>query len=636
MLTDHDSLRHMLTSTLDPTGRMARWLEWTQEFDLHIKYIPGKSNVVADALSRVNVATLTVAKPDSSLLDAFKGCYSTDPEARKALQALAANRETEYVVVGGLLYKKGGRKHTGLRLYVPKGRHLRKIVLAECHDSLYSGHMGREKTLDRVKQLFYWPGMDRTVEEYVRTCPTCMLDKPRNDKRLGLLSPMPVPSHPWQYMGIDLITCLPDTERGHNAILTCVCPLTKMAVLTCTNVNVDAEGVARLVRDNVVKRFGMPKVVISDRDPRWTSTYWRTLLNLLGSKANMSTAFHPETDGQTERVNRVVEEVLRHHVSYEQTDWDTLVPMVEFAINTAKHASTGYTPFFLNHGREAQTPASFIQGVTTELVSSSSNAAAEQFVQQAHTALERAKESLQSAKERQARYANEHRKEWQFQRGDKVKLSNKNLSRGSADGVRKLDHLWSGPFTVTEQVGTSSYRIAVPHDWRVHDVFHISQLAPYHEAAEFGDRPIPRAIRYTSEAIQKDWYAIEKFVDVEKTGRAQRFKVHWKGYPHSEDSWEKAVHLKRDLGAETFYSFVEKFEKETGKTVATRRKPKSDPPTQPKPSKPAAPLAEPTRRSSRIAARQTASLGSILVFHGSLLQPAVLGSLSAQLTAQYS
>lgn len=609
ILTDHDSLQYMLKQRLDVTGRMARWLEWTQEFALTIKYIPGKSNVVADALSRVNLATVSVAKADPSLLAAIQECYKQDPTAQEALRNIEAGIACPFVLVGDLLYYMGGRKRKfrgTLRLYIPSGQGIRQKIIAELHDSTYCGHLGRDKTLERVKSTFWWEPLDKAVREYVRTCPTCQAGKPRSGKMLGLLNPLPVPSHPWQYMGMDLITGLPQTPQGHSAILTTVDPLTKMVILIATTNEVTSEGVAQLIADHVFKRVGMPTVLISDRDPRFTSTFWRTFTRLLGSKANMSTAYHPQTDGQTERVNRVVEEVLRHHVDAEQTNWDELLPMVEFAINTAVHRSTGYTPFYLNHGREAVTPASFIHGLTTELVGNSSNDHAEHFVRRAQEALTRAKENLIQAQEHARKYADRYRQECHFERGDKVWLSTQNLSRGDMPGVRKLDQEWVGPFLITEKVGTVSYRLGIPHDWRIHDVFHISLLKPYLESTEYTDRMVPVATRY-SPSEETKWYVIDKLVAVEGTDRKQRYKVRWKGYDEADDTWERTTHLRRDLGVSTFNELVSQLK--GNKATSAAAKPPAPRATQPKA---AAAAPEPTRRSNRLAERR-ASLGTIMV-----------------------
>lgn len=613
VLTDHDSLQYLQTQKLDPLGRMARWLEWTQTFDMDVKHIPGKQNVVADALSRINLATALVAKADPALRQKIIAAYTEDSVAATALQLIQQKKSCQFVLVGDLLYFTGGKKKLrgAIRLYIPQADNLRQTVIAECHDTLYCGHLGRDATLARVQRLFYWEGVSKDVRDYVSTCPTCLADKPRTGKVLGLLQPFPVPNRPWEYMGADLITKLPKTARGHDSVLTCVDPLTKMTVLAATDESVTSQGIAELMRDGACRRFGPPKVLITDRDPRFTASFWQTYTRLMGSTLNMSTSFHAQTDGQTERVNRVVEEILRHYVSENQDDWDTMLPVVEYAINTAQHESTGYTPFYLCHGYEPETPAAFVHGVTSVLVGElSSNDAAERYVQRMHETLQTARENLRKAKQQQRLYADMHRRDWQFKVGDWAWLSTQNLSRQNAPGVRKLDPLWVGPFEITEVISPVTYRVAIPHDWKIHDVFHISLLKPHLSSTLFPDRETSLARKRWGPQEDEQWFVIEKFLDKRGTGRAECFKVRWKGFPPEDDTWEKAVNLRRDLGHESFDSYLEEYiatlPTEQQASIARPKRQRQPQRASDQDSSSA------TRRSERI--RQQAALGVIAIY----------------------
>ena len=202
---------------------------------------------------------------------------------------------------------------------VPDVRAVKEMILSEMHDSPVAGHVGERKTLATVKSQFWWPRMDADIKEYVSTCASCQRNK-GNRHAKGLLQPLSIPNRAWESMGMDLITQLPRTERGHDAIVVFIDRLTKMVHLVPTVTAVGAEEFARLFVRNVWRLHGVPKEIVSDRDPRFTSAFWREVCRLLGTKQSMSTAFHPQSNGQTERTNSTLEAMLRHYVSREEEE----------------------------------------------------------------------------------------------------------------------------------------------------------------------------------------------------------------------------------------------------------------------------------------------------------------------------
>ena len=192
---------------------------------------------------------------------------------------------------------------------------IRRQLLSDFHDSPYIGHVGINKTMRLISRYYWWPGMDADVNKYVRECHSCQVNKARQKKPSGTLNPLELPKVPWECVTLDFITQLPMTQRGHDAIMVVVDKLTKMVHIIPTTTTFTAVTVAELYRDRVWKLHGVPSKIVSDRDLRFTSAFIREFCSLVGARQAMSTPYHPQTDGQTERVDRVLEDMLRHYVS---------------------------------------------------------------------------------------------------------------------------------------------------------------------------------------------------------------------------------------------------------------------------------------------------------------------------------
>lgn len=416
--------------------RSARWLEALQGYRLKWNYKPGKQNVVADALSRhpvvdsqrdkvdyVGVLTAATAQAavlsDSTFVERLRAAYKTDA-------ALAATHGFEER--NGLFYK-------GKSLVLPADEELKQLVLHECHDALYAGHVGTRRTLKNVQRYFYWDGMARDVAAYVKTCDSCQRNKSSNQKPAGLLRPLPIPGDTWESISMDLIVSLPRTAAGYTAIVVFVDRLSKMVRLSPCTDDVSAEQLADMFVAQVVANHGVPRSVVTDCDVRFTCKFWKAFVAQLRVQHGMSTAFHPQSDGNTERVNRVLEDMLRHYIDPTQTNWDSLLPMVQFSINNSFHESINSVPFELVYGKRPYLPLDL--AVPRGEESAAACESAESLADRIQTAVARAKVCLQAAQQRQKAYADMHRRDLQFAVDEEVLLSTKNIKVKTA-GTHKL------------------------------------------------------------------------------------------------------------------------------------------------------------------------------------------------------
>lgn len=534
--TDHASLKYFSTQPhLNP--RQARWMETLQEFNVYIDYLPGRANVVADALSRRPdlLASITPASTLTDLLTNLKTAY-TDTDSMKIMEDIKAGTSTEYQLHNGLILRQNG---TNRQIYIPPAATaLRTQLLGEHHDSPLAGHLGMDKTYDCLTRNYYWPNLRSDVRNYIKTCSACQANKGRNSKPQGLLQPLPIPQRKWEQVTMDFITQLPKTTAGYDAILVCVDKLTKMVHLAPTHTTATAVDTAELYFDSIVRLHGIQASIISDRDTRFTSRFWEALWQLCGTKLARSTAFHPQTDGQTERTNRTLEEILRAYVDDKHTDWDQRLSAAEFAINNAPSASTGFSPFYLNYGYHPLTPATS----TVHLHTRNENQAASDFLSRLSADIHTAKRHLKQAQDRQARNADTKRQDAEFQIGTLVLLSTAHLRLRSDGPAAKFNPRWCGPFKILERIGPVAYRLDLPDTMRIHPVFHVSLLKTYNDSGD-DSRPAVRP----PPIIGTNIYTVERLLDKRITKHGKQpiieYLVQWAGYPIYDATWEPTRNL---------------------------------------------------------------------------------------------
>lgn len=386
--------------------------------------------------------------------------------------------------------------------------------------------------------------MRSIVDEYVRSCPSCQAVKPSQRRPIGLLQPLDPPLRPWESVSVDFVTHLPKTKSGHTSICVFVDRLTKMIIVEPTTDKVTAKEVATLYFRAVFRHHGLPTSLISDRDPKFTSEFWLELQRALQTHLNMSTASHAQTDGQTERANRTVIEMLRAYVNPHNDDWDQHLVAAEFAYNNSVNASTGFTPFFLNYGQHPHTPLSLsvppLQPVSKPV---------SRFLAEIRENLSKARSAILKAQEVQAKYANEKRRDVSFKPGDQVLVSSKRLKIRLAENAKeKFLPRYFGPYKVLKVVTPVTYKLELPEALKLHRTVHVEHLKEYVDGSEtFPFRPeyVPPP---PPEVIQgKQHFCVEAFHGHKGTGSKLRFLVKWKGYPASENIFRPLSELRKDL-----------------------------------------------------------------------------------------
>src|SRR5882724_4202985 len=235
-------------------------------------------------------------------------------------------------------------RYKGL-LYVPDNQDVRLDILHSHHDHRLAGHPGITKTIKNICRQFYWPWMVAFITNYIHSCSVCSRSNSLHHKPFGPHRFLPIGKRPWDSISMDFIKGLPLSD-GQDTILVVVCRLTKMALFIPTFLDIDAEDLACIFLSQVFAKHGTPTDIISDWGKHFILRFWRSLCQLLGIKANLLTAYHPETDSQTEQVNQILEQYLRVYINYQQDDWDNLLPLAEFVYNNTSHSATMVTAFF--------------------------------------------------------------------------------------------------------------------------------------------------------------------------------------------------------------------------------------------------------------------------------------------------
>jgi hypothetical protein len=553
--TDHLNLQYFM-SAQKLNRRQARWFLYLSRFDFTLRHRPGRTMVKADALSRRSDhrhgiendnSEVTLLKPEwirqlthrrghlaegmgeASILRDIRKVSEYEASVMKALEDARSLRKkgqqsTEWSEETGLVLYRG-------KVYVPPDLDLRRRVVTAHHDSLIAGHPGRWRTLELVSRNYWWPGITRYVADYVSGCDACNRTKPFPAAPSGNLMPNTIPTRRWQYATCDLIVGLPQSN-GFNAILVAVDRLGKLCHMAPTTSQVNSEGIADLWLNHVWKHHGLSDGIISDRGPQFVSSFAKALHQRLGIQTLASTAFHPQTDGQTERMNQEIELYLRLFCNEHQTDWEQLIPLAEFALNNRVSASTKQTPFFMASGSHPRMGFEPQREGRVE--------AADAYAQRMKDTLEEAQSALQKAADDMSHFYNKHRSgDVIFSVGDKVWLDGRDIK--TTRPSKKLSDKWLGPFPIDKVVSRNAYRLKLPPSMNIHPTFHIARLRKFKPDTISGRPQPPPPPPDIVDGLPE--YEVEEVLDARQSLKAFEYLVKWKGYTEENNSWEPAENL---------------------------------------------------------------------------------------------
>jgi RNase H-like domain found in reverse transcriptase/Reverse transcriptase (RNA-dependent DNA polymerase)/Integrase zinc binding domain len=570
ILTDHRALEYFM-STKALTARQVRWAELLSMYHFIILYKSGSSNRV-DALTRrdqeiVNSYSLKLSSRvqtmlpkeclDARIVEDLKitspsaaevGALDLTPDEFRLIdEVIKLNRESITLEIERDKAKFGEDDNFTLddglllyqdRLVIPDENGIRARLIKEVHSPITCGHPGIRRTEKVLLPRFYWRGMRNDISTFVNNCALCKLTTTPKDKIPGLLKPGMIADHCWQHISMDFLK-VPRAKTGENSIFVVVDRLGKRPIsIPCTD-KATAKDVAWMFIERVWRYYGAPLTITSDRGPQFIADFWREFNRILGTHLNLSTAYHPQTDGQTEIYNQYLIKVLTAYVNYYQDDWPQYLPAIDFGFSTHFQESIGMTPFQLELGYlprldfDWKVPDPKKKLTPREI---KSREEAEEFAHRLDEVTKFAQGNLRTAQERQARQANKHRREVDWVVGDDVWVSAKHWH--TLRPSKKLDYKNAGPFPILEEVN-GSYRIKLPQHIKLkHDVFHPEKLRKSAKDRLTGQKADDYHEVEVNEHLE---YEVDKIIASRIYRRKLQYKVLWIGSEEPDENFYDAV-----------------------------------------------------------------------------------------------
>ena len=561
--TDHKALEYFM-STKQLNQRQARWAEVLAEFYFSIAYRPGTKNILADTLSRREQDVIPQeALSKSSRTQALLRNNQLDPEIVQQLPEVIAPvnpglvpPSTPTPSIGGhipldlidriltlnkespslsddrskaLRGDPGWCTQEGLTIYqgrliVPEDENLRTQLIRFVHTSIDTAHPGKTKTLQLLAPYYYWKELRSNVATYVANCFACRSATVPRDRTPGFLHPLPIPQRPWQHLTMDYKS-FPRDKEGFDMLFVVIDRLSKQSYSIPCHKTITARGMAELFLKYIWCREGYPDSIVSDRGPQFISSFWAEVCRILGIKIKLSTAFHPQTDGQTEIMNQYIDQRLRPFVNHYQDNWSSLIPMMDYAQLSLPHESIGMSPFELLKGYRPRTtwdwskppepPSTAREKLNQEQAIG--------FAKRMHDAWNTAKSCMAHAQQKKERDINKHRRAIDFEVGEKVwvKTANWKTDRPS----KKLSEQMAGPWEILAKEG-HSFRLLLPNSMKIHPVFPAANLR------RDPDNPLPGQANKSPSPIilaADDEYEVEEVVAVKLSRGTLKYKAKWTG-----------------------------------------------------------------------------------------------------------